>query len=96
MRQSSESRQDNALVALLEALPPERLSRVLTGLGIEPERVEAATHKPDDRRCLVCGHGWVRCRALDGKSPLEDRHEWSPDKNRAGIPTAPPSGDDDQ
>lgn len=84
--QSRDARQDLALVQLLQALPDDRLARVLTGLGLEPEKVEAAVHKPDPRRCTVCGLAFVRCRALDEKSPAEDRHPWTPDRNRAGEP----------
>lgn len=86
MPQSREAIQDAALVAFLQTLPPERFTRVLTGLGLEPEKVEGVAHKADDRRCLICSHGFVRCRSLDAKSPEDDRHDWSPDRNRAGIP----------
>lgn len=86
MPESREARQDSALVALLEALPPDRLARVLRYLGIEPDTADKASRKRDDRRCLVCGHSYVTCREIDSKSP-DDHHEWSPNQNRAGVPT---------
>lgn len=81
--QSREARQDLALVTLLQALPEDRLNRVLTGLGITEERIERI-QKPDARRCKVCGLGFVRCRSLDEKAPADDRHLWSPDRTRSG------------
>lgn len=73
-------------MTLLQALPDERLHRVLSGLGIEPEKIESAGQKADARRCKVCGLGFVRCRALDEKTPADDRHPWSPDRTRSGEP----------
>lgn len=92
MAESRESRQDAALVTLLNALPPDRLTRVLVGVGIEPDKADAVSSKPDARRCQVCGHGYVRCREIDSKSP-DDHHAWSPDRNRAGVPTPPPESE---
>lgn len=87
MPESRESRQDTALVQLLQALPPERLERVLIGLGLAPDKVQDAAHKPDPRRCKTCSHGYVRCRQMDEKvtDPLA-RHEWTPDRTRTGEP----------
>lgn len=84
---SRDALQDLALVQLLQALPEDRLERVLTGLGIAPEKVETVTHRPDYRRCKVCGLSFVRCRALDEKSPTDDQHAWTPDRNRSAGPT---------
>jgi hypothetical protein len=84
--QSREARQDLALVTLLQALPEDRLARVLTGIGIEAEKIEERAQKADPRRCKVCGLGFVRCRALDEKAPADDRHPWSPDRTRSGEP----------
>jgi hypothetical protein len=89
--QSRDAISDAALVAFIQTLPADRLTRVLTGLGVAPEKVDAVAHKADDRRCRVCSHGYVRCRALDAKSP-DDHHEWTPDRNRAGIATEQPAG----
>lgn len=74
-RESRDARQDSALVSLLQALPEDRLDRVLAGIGIEAGRKPKAT---DDRRCTVCGRGYVGCRAADRVGD----HEWSPNKRR--------------
>lgn len=70
-RESRDARQDRAILALLQALPTDRLEGILAELGIEPERRERAT---DPRRCDVCGKGYRACRSAD---PLND-HEWTP------------------
>lgn len=59
------------MVALLQALPEDRLENVLSGLGIAPERREKAK---DERRCSICSFGYVRCRAAD----VNGDHEWTP------------------
>lgn len=84
--QSRDARQDLALVALLEALPEDRLARVLTGLGIETEKIAAAERKRDLRRCKECDQPFVRCRALDERAPADEKHDWTPDRNRMGEP----------
>lgn len=77
MARGREALQDQALVHLLQALPPERLERILADLGIPAEKVEK---RRDDRRCVVCGFGYFRCRATDERAPAEDRHEWQADR----------------
>lgn len=87
MPESREARQDSALAALLEALPVERRTRVLGMVGIEAERVSEADQKRDPRRCVICDQGYVRCRQLNEKTvDVEAKHEWKPDRNRAGEP----------
>lgn len=71
-RQSRDARQDQALVTLLGTLQPDRLERILVAVGCEPERLPGGAR--DDRKCDVCGYGYVRCRAADR---LGD-HEWTP------------------
>lgn len=75
MPESRETRQDRGIVLLLQALPEDRLERVLEALGIEPER--RAEARKDPRRCAVCGNGYLRCREIDALAP-DDHHEWSP------------------
>lgn len=70
-----EALQDQAILHLLQALPVERLERILDALGVAPEKVE---RRKDDRRCSVCGHGYPRCRAIDERAPASERHDWSP------------------
>lgn len=79
MPESRDSRQDRALVMLLEALPEQRLELILAELGVEPEKVaEASTRRKDDRRCQICGYGYLRCRAINEKAPPGSEHDWSP------------------
>lgn len=73
-RESRDARQDRAIVALLQALPEDRLAHVLAEVGIEQEKRDQAAKAADPRRCDVCGLGYVRCRAAD---PLND-HSWTP------------------
>lgn len=74
-RVSLAARQDAALVAFLDTLPEDRLAAILHGLGIDAERQEARARKQDNRRCNICGNGYVRCRAIAEKTG--DDHEWS-------------------
>lgn len=76
-RESRDAQQDRALIALLRALPEDRLERVLAGAGVEPEKLPGRAG--DNRRCSECGYGYLQCRARDGKVlDLAERHEWSP------------------
>jgi len=68
--------QTAALVTLLQALPEQQLVAVLDGLGIAQER--RPEHYKDDRRCLTCGFGWVRHKALADHP--DDGHDWRPNR----------------
>lgn len=81
--ESREHRQDHALVLFLQALPEQRLERILLDLGITSEKV-ADRRQADLRRCKVCNHPYIICRSQDERAPVEDRHPWTPDRNRKG------------
>lgn len=68
---------------LLRALPVERLDGILETLGVPPADRDAVQAKADPRRCTVCGHGYVRCRAANEKVPEDEQHEWAPDRSRS-------------
>lgn len=76
MPESRDHRQDRALVMLLQALPQERLERILLDLGLTPEKV--AGMRRDTRRCDTCGLGYPLCRER-----WEDDHEWTPKPSTA-------------
>lgn len=83
VRQSREAAQVAAMAAYLHTWPPEQLDKLLEALDVPREAREAAERKRDPRRCLECGHGYVRCRQLDEKVPEAERHEWRPDRSRS-------------
>lgn len=70
--------QTAALVDLLQALPVEQLQAVLDGIGVRQEDRPQAYK--DDRRCRICGFGWVRHKALADHP--NDGHPWEPKPNR--------------
>lgn len=78
MPESREHRQDRALVMLLQALPDERLERVLSDVGVSPERLAEAKARQDNRYCQICGLRYPKCRAMDEAAPIGEGHDWTP------------------
>lgn len=82
MATAREAEHDASLVQFLRLHP--RLDGLLEALGVPAADREAVQHKLDTRRCTVCGSGYVRCRTVDAKAPLDERHEWTPNHSRSG------------
>lgn len=51
--------------------------------GAEATDNPYAAAPADPRRCTVCGHGYVRCRAIDSKAIESERHDWHADRSRS-------------
>lgn len=83
MPKSREARQDDALVLLLQALPPERLERILA--EVAPRRTELVAPARDNRYCTICGKRYPLCRAA-----FADDHEFG------APPSRPRHHDDDE
>jgi hypothetical protein len=79
---SRDLRQDEAIIALLRALPEERLERIIA--EVAPRRRELVAPARDNRYCTICGKRYPHCRALYGpEGTIPNDHDFAPPKRES-------------